>query len=95
MKRTPIPPALRAQLAKEPRMYKCCVADDECNGRIEWNHALQYSGRSVQAFWCILGMCSYHHSITDRKDIREKVVAVMRELGGDEVRQYEKVQKLR
>lgn len=95
MKRQPIPPILRAQLSKESRMYKCCVADKECVGRIQWHHALQYAGHSVQVSWCILGICEGHHLIADRKDIRTKIVKIMRELGGLECADFEKVQKLR
>lgn len=95
MKRKSIPSDLRARLSKEPRMYKCCVADRECEGRIQWHHALRYGGQSVQAFWCIVGICEYHHIIADRKDIRKKIVSIMRVLGGNDVKDFEKVQKLR
>ena len=92
--KTPIPIELREQLAQDPRMRVCCVADGDCAGRVEWHHALIYAGRAVQRSWAILGICQHHHALADRPDLRAKIVAVMRELGGDEIKSFEKIKKL-
>lgn len=86
---------MRDTLSKDPFMKQCCVNDSECSGHIEWNHALKYQGERQNILWGIVPMCVYHHSVTDRKDIRAKVVAIMRERGGEEVKQFEKISPLR
>jgi hypothetical protein len=88
-----IPQQTKLRLQNDIFMTKCCVADDDCGGRIEWNHALIYGGRRVQEWWSILPMCSYHHANTDRKDIRKKINAIMRERSGGEIEKYEKIRK--
>lgn len=95
MKRTAIPPHTRKQLAEDPFMQHCCVADDSCAGRVEWHHALIFAGLAVQAWWAILPCCTHHHAIADRKDIRTKLVKLLKRRGGIEVKEFEKVQKIR
>ena len=94
MAKTPIPPSLRESLSKEPRMYRCVISDSECAGRIEWHHAVIYKGQSLQVDWAIHGICQAHHVIADRKDVRAKIVAVIHTLGGEFVKEYERIKKL-
>lgn len=93
-KYNPIPPELREKLQRQERMYRCVVADGDCEGRTEWHHAVIYGGSKLQVDWAIHGICHYHHVIADRKDIREKIVSAMRRLGGKSVENYEKIKKL-
>ena len=48
-----------------------------CNGRVEWHHAFIFGGRQVNEKWCILPMCSQHHRIADRRDIKEETDRIM------------------
>lgn len=57
----PIPPAIRAQLNEDPFMKECCLANEECEGRIEWHHFLKYSGKRCDEWFGILPCCSFHH----------------------------------
>lgn len=88
-----IPEDVRDRLSKDPFMQYCCVADQFCEGRIEWNHALIFAGVRQQFWWCILPMCHYHHEHTDRPDIRTQVNAVMRIRSNGELDNFEKVHK--
>ena len=88
-----IPIEIRERLAADSFMYQCCVADDDCGGKIEWNHALIYAGKKVEVWWAILPMCLYHHANTDRKDIRKKLVRIMRKRSGGELKEFEKVKR--
>lgn len=57
-----IPEDIREQLADDPFMQNCILAPlDECEGRIEWNHAFTYAGKRVNELWAILPMCTKHH----------------------------------
>lgn len=89
-----IPILIKERLAKDIFMQDCCVKDSECGGRIEWHHALIYAGRKVEVWWAILPLCTVHHLHADRKDVRAKLVVFMRERGGEEVAQYEKITPL-
>jgi len=42
-----IPEDIREQLADDPFMRDCIIDTDPCEGRIEWNHGMQYAGRQV------------------------------------------------
>lgn len=60
---TPIPPRLRAEMAEDSYYKKCCLAGvDECSGRIEWHHSLQFKGRQLQEKFAILPLCHLHHA---------------------------------
>ena len=59
-----IPPDIREQLSDDPFMTYCIAGDGwDCDGRIEWQHALTYAGRRVNELWAILPMCSLHHRL--------------------------------
>jgi len=88
-----IPPKTRDMLSEDMFMQICCVADEECEGRIEWNHALIFQGRRQQVWWSIVPMCVFHHRYTDRPDIRTKVNAIMRERSGGQLEEFEKFKK--
>lgn len=93
--KTRIPEFLVAELQAQDRMHRCVVADEECEGRIEWHHAVIFAGKALQVWWAIHGICHYHHVLADRKDIRARIVKVIRDLGGDDIVQYEKISKLK
>jgi len=69
----PIPLDVRAVLEKRPEMHrciyckikaereKCCDMYGRRNGRVEWEHAFIYSGKQIQEWWAIIGVCYYHH----------------------------------
>lgn len=45
---SPIPQKIRDQLAEDPYMKDCLLEFlPPCNGRIEWQHAMTYSGKRV------------------------------------------------
>lgn len=69
----PIPIAMREEMSNDPFYKKCCVADSECGGRIEWNHALIYAGKRQNEKFCILPMCHWHHYHEARRDIKKKI----------------------
>lgn len=58
----PIPKKMRDELSEDPYM-KDCLLDflPPCNGRIEWQHAMTYSGKRVSELYTILPLCSLHH----------------------------------
>lgn len=68
-----IPPEIREKLSQDPFMTRCCIADETCQGRIEWNHHFQFAGRRMNDPWGILPMCTSHHrreaQFRDRLDI--------------------------
>ena len=60
-----IPIKMRTQLAEDPDMGRCIWdllgMSDECDGRIEFEHAIMYAGRQLNEPWAIVGACTYHH----------------------------------
>ena len=56
-----IPIKLKKQLS-EDEYYKTCVRkNEECKGRITWEHAILYAGKQVQERFAIIPLCYYHH----------------------------------
>lgn len=56
-----IPKEIREKLAADPFMKICIVKCNDCEGRIEWNHAFTYAGKRQNVIWGLLPMCSEHH----------------------------------
>ena len=62
--RCPIPKKMRDQLSKDPFMKSCIVANN-CEGRVEFDHAFKYAGRRINELWAILPLCTKHnHGVT-------------------------------
>lgn len=59
--RSPIPKEILETLNADPWMQKCIISDARCDGRIEWNHAMTYSGKRVNELYTILPLCHAHH----------------------------------
>lgn len=61
----PIPLKLRTEIANDPFMARCIYCDlcrqNECSGRVEWEHAFLYAGKQINEAWAIVPVCSYHH----------------------------------
>lgn len=57
----PIPEKMREEMAGDPFYKKCCLADENCSGRIEWHHSETFAGKRLQEKWCILPLCQWHH----------------------------------
>jgi hypothetical protein len=64
-------------MAEDPFYKKCCLADGECSGRIEWHHNLCWAGSNVNNKSCILPLCHHHHMIADYRDIKDKLNRIM------------------
>jgi len=56
-----IPKKLREEMAQDPYYKKCCLKNNECSGKIEWHHALEFAGRQIQKKFAIIPVCEYHH----------------------------------
>jgi len=62
MMRSPIPKAIRGQLAEDPYMKECCLKGiGLCDGRIEWHHAFKYASKRQNELWSLLPVCAFHH----------------------------------
>jgi len=57
----PIPLKLKKILVNDPYMKTCARSNEECEGRITWEHAFIYSGRQINEAWSIIPLCWYHH----------------------------------
>lgn len=56
-----IPIAVRHMLEIDPFMKRCIWDNEDCQGRVEWEHALIYAGKQVQVWWAIVPCCTFHH----------------------------------
>ncbi len=69
-----IPKKLNEQMNQDSYYKFCCLADENCEGKIERHHALIFGGKQVQKKYCILPACEkFHHRYANRKDIKEKM----------------------
>ena len=73
----PIPKTTRAELAADPLMHVCSFASEICTPKIDWHHALRFKGQRVDDPNSIIALCSYHHSLADRTDWKEKIDWIM------------------
>lgn len=74
----PIPPKLNKQIDEDPFYRKCCLEDENCDGKIERHHNLIYAGQQQNYLFCILPACAnYHHKFEKRADIRDQLDRVM------------------
>jgi hypothetical protein len=73
-----IPKPLLEDILKDNWYKECCVADDECSGRIEFHHVLIVGGRQLQEKFAIIPVCSgYHHQFAERSDLKEKFLHIV------------------
>ena len=57
-----IPPKLREEMANDPFYKECVIKElEDCEGIIEWNHALIFAGKRQNKKFCIIPMCKKHH----------------------------------
>lgn len=56
-----MPLKLREQLSRNPWYSKCSRKNDECAGRITFEHCWIYAGNQIQEQWAIIPLCEYHH----------------------------------
>ncbi len=75
--RSPIPPAIREELSNDPFMSECALDYlFECEGRIEWQHAMTYAGKRVNELYTIVPLCHFHH--LHQAEFRREQEMVMR-----------------
>lgn len=67
--RTTIPKKLLEELASDPE-YKICSLRGyhECEGRITWEHAIRFAGKSLQKKWSIIPLCAKGHAVDQFQD---------------------------
>lgn len=58
---SPIPKPLLKEILADPYYKVCARADDNCDGRITFEHCFIYCGRQIQELWAIIPLCWYHH----------------------------------
>lgn len=56
-----IPQNLKQSLSNNPYYKKCARENNDCAGRITWEHAFLYSNRQINESWSIIPLCWYHH----------------------------------
>ena len=84
----PIPPKLREEMSADKWYKKCCIADNECSGKIEWHHNLIFKSERQNIKEAILPICQAHHRRADTREIREKLDWVMLQRMDNEQLEY-------
>ena len=59
MRKMPI--KLREKLANDPYYKKCVREDEDCDGRITWEHVFYFRSRQINERWCVIPICEAHH----------------------------------
>lgn len=62
----PVPRKVREQIASDPFMAICIyespdAPNNDCSGRIEWEHACLYAGKRINEPWAIVPCCTSHN----------------------------------
>lgn len=74
-----IPPKLREALAEDPFYQECALRQvHTCQGRITWEHALEYRGSQLQERFAIVPICEYFHTGPGLNKKRNRWVALNR-----------------
>lgn len=73
----PIPTSLKEEIAEDKFYKRCCIADENCQGRIEWHHNLIYASKQVNEKFCILPICHYHHEHEKDTEIGDRLDYIM------------------
>lgn len=83
----------RALLALDPFMKKCCIADEYCEGGINWHHHLKYGGKAVggDEWWALLPLCVFHHSQADNRSTSRTLTRIMVARAGKAINKYSKI----
>jgi hypothetical protein len=69
---------VKKQIDADPFYHRCCLADENCDGRVEMHHNLIYAGQQQDYKFCILPVCAnFHHKNEKREDIRDKLDWIM------------------
>lgn len=84
----PIPLKLRTELNADKWYKKCCIADETCEGRIQFHHNMQWKGSRLNEKFAILPVCEAMHRKADTREIREKLDWVMLQRMTDEQVEY-------
>lgn len=58
--RAPIPEEVRNELEKDKRMKSCAIGGD-CEGTLQWHHAITFQGKRLQHAYAIVALCERHH----------------------------------
>lgn len=87
----PIPLKIRNFLSKDPEMKRCLINDQDCQGRVEWDHLFEYAGRQINEWWAIAPLCWFHHRGGGRtSDIKDIAIRWCLERAQDLVLKYKK-----
>jgi hypothetical protein len=62
----PISPKVKQVLEQEKNI--CALKDNNCGGRITWEHTLTYGSKQIDEVWAIIKLCEYHHSVNTYQD---------------------------
>lgn len=86
----PIPKKLREQLSEDPYYSVCARENEECSGRITWEHACYYSGHKINEYWAIIPLCFFHHLGPGLKKNTNQAIAYSRATDAD-LQKYSKL----
>lgn len=56
-----IPEELKQEILADPYYKVCCRRNEECSGRITWEHSFTYKNRQINEKWAIIPLCIFHH----------------------------------
>lgn len=72
----PIPPKIRALLADDPYMKRCCLCGSN-SGKIDWHHNLILGSKQSNIVETILPLCQNCHDKARTTETKEKLDLIM------------------
>jgi hypothetical protein len=65
-----IPKPLLKEILDDDYYKKCARhSEDNCKGRVTFEHAWIYASRQIQEKWAIIPLCEYHHNVCNYQDV--------------------------
>lgn len=64
----PIPPKLKKEMGADPYYKVCAHKDENCDGRVTWEHTIIYASKQLNEKWAIIPICAYHHAVDRHQD---------------------------
>lgn len=63
-----IPQKLKKEILADEYYKSCARKNDDCDGRITWEHAIIFAGKQANLKWAIVPLCTFHHAVDKHQD---------------------------
>ena len=73
-----IPDKLKREMADDPYYKVCARKNEDCAGRMTWEHCWVYAGKQINEKWAIIPLCWEHHLGSHFKKTINQAISIRR-----------------